>query len=406
MSAALETLAELVRRESGLALGEAGMPALAAAARRAAPGMDTAELVRALQDPDQDLAFLTRLIDEVTVNETFFFRHRRDLDELDWPGLLRSARAAKREEIRVWSAACASGEEAYTLAILASEAFRTRTPPVSVLGTDISHAAVDGARAGNYSARSVAGVRADLRERYFGPDGHSVDAQLRAHVRFERHNLVSDPVPGPGDGGFDLVVCRNVLIYFAPVPGARVVATLKRALSTSGKLVLGSADRLCDWAVHDDAPKPQLPPPAPRPTRARRPTPAPTLEGAMEAADAGRLDEAVTAVEKVLAANPLDARAQYVLGIAKLAGGDGAAAVAALRKSLYLEPRSPLASFKLGRAHDSLHQPLAAMRAYAATLRLLGQVAPEDSAGLDAADLTDLAAATRARLASLRRAGA
>ncbi len=80
------------------------------------------------------------------MNETFFFRQRRELEAIDWSRLHEVARASGRAGIRIWVAACSTGEEAYTLAMLAAEAFRGSDPPVSILATDISRAVLDKAR--------------------------------------------------------------------------------------------------------------------------------------------------------------------------------------------------------------------------------------------------------------------
>src|SRR5205814_9563365 len=92
------------------------------------------------------------LIDEITVKETFFLRHVEQLNELQWPRLLERARAAGSDRVRVWSAACATGEEPYSLALLACEAFGTNTPPVTILATDISASALARAQAGEHRA--------------------------------------------------------------------------------------------------------------------------------------------------------------------------------------------------------------------------------------------------------------
>lgn len=405
MSRDLHQLAEAIRRESGIALGESRLPVLAAAVKRVAPDASAADL---LATP-----MLGALIDAVTVNETFYFRHRFDLDAIDWHALRAHAAQTGRTEVRVWSAACASGEEAYTLAILACEAFATSQPPVSILGTDISSRALEQARHGRYGARSLAAIDAELRRRYFERDGgsHLVGSPVRSRVRFQRHNLTRDTGPPAGEAPFDLILCRNVLIYFDPGAVERTLAGLEAALVPGGTLILGSADRLCG------APPPTLAR-ASRPRTARRPratasrrrrppqpspTPAvtPSLRDALAAADAGRLDDAVAAAAAVLHRDPLDADANFVRGVAELARGDAVAAADALRRALYVDPGFALAAFKLGRAHDSLAQPVAARRAYAQAVAALAR-APGGRPGLvEDADAAAVADACRARLATM-----
>jgi chemotaxis methyl-accepting protein methylase len=252
---AIADIADLVRRETGIVLPPTREAAVIAAVRRAAPGLDPAAFVRAASGPDGDQGLLNRLIDEVAIQETSFVRDRIQFDEIDWHRLLRGDLAAGSGIIRVWSAGCASGEEAYTLALLAAEAFAPAPPPVDVLGTDVSGAALAAATAGRYGERAIRGIEPTLRERYFDrqADGsYLVGHRLRALVRFRRHNLVRDLAPPPGESHFDLVVCRNVLIYFEAPTIARVIGLLERSLRRGGVLMLGAADALHRFAAEPE----------------------------------------------------------------------------------------------------------------------------------------------------------
>ncbi|MGH2841837.1 MAG: CheR family methyltransferase, partial [Solirubrobacteraceae bacterium] len=259
MISGIEHVAALIQRESGIALGPTRMPSLAAAVERVAPGLDGASVARAAVKDRGASGMLARLIEEVAVNETFFFRHRQELDAIDWSELARTARADGRDSVRVWSAACASGEEPYTLAMMACEAYASLTPPVSILASDISRRALDRARAGIYRDRSVRLVPDDLRAKHLVAlgDGYGVQPELRMLVSFQQHNLVSDPVPSADAGRFDLIVCRNVLIYFEPDVVTAVLASLERVLAPGGTLLLGTADRLCGSAFARKAARPQ-----------------------------------------------------------------------------------------------------------------------------------------------------
>ena len=145
--------------------------AILAAVNRAAPGLGPDAFLRAASDPARRRALVERLIDEVTVQETAFVRDRAQFDSIPWSRLLHAAHAAGSEVIRVWSAGCATGEEAYTLALLAAEAFAPAPPPVDVLGTDISGAAVAAATIGRYHERSVRALDPALRRALPGPAG-------------------------------------------------------------------------------------------------------------------------------------------------------------------------------------------------------------------------------------------
>lgn len=223
--------------------------ALRRAVGRAAPGLAPEAFVRAASDPLGGRGLVERLIDEITVQETSFLRDRAQLDAIAWHSLLaaRDEAGATTSPVRVWCVGCATGEEAYTLAMLAAEAFAPQPAPVSVLGTDISGAALAAAQAGSYRERAIRALSPGQRLRYLErqADGtYLVKAGLRAHVRFRRHNIARDPAPPLGELPFHAVVCRNVLIYFEAAVAERVIQALEGALYPGGMLVLGAADAL------------------------------------------------------------------------------------------------------------------------------------------------------------------
>jgi chemotaxis protein methyltransferase CheR len=399
-------IADLIREETGIALPANREAAIIAAMARAAPGLDQAAFLRAVSGPQGDRGLVHRLIDEITIQETAFVRDRAQFDEIAWHSLLEADVAAGSRAIRVWSAGCASGEEAYTLALLAAEAFAPAQPPVDVLGTDVSGAALAAATAGRYRERAVRGLEPSLRERYLDrqADGsYLVGHRLRALVRFRRHNLVRDPVPPPGESHFDLVVCRNVLIYFDAATVAQVIESLERSLRPGGILVLGAAD-----ALHRTAgqPAPQRGPghgPAqdpPRRPRAGRPPPtrAQRLAAALEAAGKGDRDGAIAQVDSLLSVDVLDADAHFIDGLVALEAGRPAEAVAALRRALFADPGFGLAAFTLGRAYDVLGDSPAARRSYQLALRTLEPADDRHRQMLQQVDIGDIAAACRARL--------
>src|SRR5439155_5455443 len=126
-------------RESGIVVKTPQYSALAAALRRAVPELDLGSFLVRSRDPIARRELVERLLDEVTVKETTFMRDRRQLEAISWRLLLEGAGG---DHIRVWSAGCATGEEAYTLALLAREAFAPAPPPVRILATDISRGAL------------------------------------------------------------------------------------------------------------------------------------------------------------------------------------------------------------------------------------------------------------------------
>jgi len=144
MTTPLAYLALLIHRETGITLQE-GDGTLRSALRRAAPDLDPAAFLLALSDQATGQRLMGRLIDEVTVSETSFLRDRDQLDAIAWREIFLRVLAESAERpavIRVWATACSTGEEPYTLAMLAGEAFGMGRPPVDILGTDISAAAL------------------------------------------------------------------------------------------------------------------------------------------------------------------------------------------------------------------------------------------------------------------------
>jgi len=413
MNGSLDQVASLVRRETGIALPPSREDALLTALRRAAPGTDPAGFLRALADPAQGGQLLGRLIDEVTVQETFFARDVGQLRVIPWASLRAGrARGGPGGPVRVWSAGCATGEEAYTLALEAMLAVGVSPGPVDVLGTDISAAALAAAAAGRYGERAVRLLDPAVRERYLTrqPDGrYQVTEQLRALARFRQHNLALDPGPPPGEAAFDVVVCRNVLIYLSTQLIGRALGNLERALRPGGVLVLGAADVLHRTAARKAgsgrAPVPAQPGP-PRlqpllPNASSRVAAAgrrQQLAAALEAADAGDRLRALSEVSGLLASTPDDAEANFVFGLILLERGDAAGAARALRRALHYDPSLGLAAFTLGRAYDRLDDPGAARAAYQHALHVLDPADQRHELILQQIDIRDVAAACSARL--------
>jgi chemotaxis methyl-accepting protein methylase len=376
MKAAMTAVAELVHAESGMLLKESQYPALRKAVARIVGSPDASAFLRLASDPFEGPQALDRLIDETTIQETYFLRERDQLESIDWRLALEGAAGT----LQVWDAACATGEEAYSLALLAMEALGFPAPPVRVLATDISRGALERAREATYGARSLRDVEPRLRERHFQERSGSfeVHERLRRLVSFARHNLVRDAIPPRGEGPFDLIVCRNILIYFDAPTAARLVEQFEGALRPGGMLVLGAADVLCITGPRLErltaSPRAR---PARRlvPRRERKPPP-----------QTGEL---------------LSDEQHFVRGLADLEAKRFDEAVVSFRRSLYLTPSFGLAAFQLGRAHEASGDPAAARRAYAQALRTIDVGDERHDHILDQVDLTDVAAACRARLAAL-----
>lgn len=192
-----------------------------------------------------DSLALDDLVAGLTIGETYFFREPAVFDLLRSELLPRVMRKRGRDHVlRVWSAGCASGEEAYSLAILlAEEGWGEGT---LVLGTDISRESLVKAREASYGAWSFRGIGESFVPRYFSAAGRefALAKPIRERARFEYHNLALDTYPSLTSGifGMDLILCRNVLIYFGQSAIRLVARRLYESLNEGGVLVTASAD--------------------------------------------------------------------------------------------------------------------------------------------------------------------
>src|SRR6266540_1767657 len=187
----------------------------------------------------------TQLFNTILINVTGFFRDPGTWQYLATDVLPRIlAQKQPDEPVRIWSAGCASGEEAYTLAMLLAEAMGSQDirDRVKIYATDVDDEALNQARTARYSAREVEGVPSELLERYFerNGDGLVFSKELRRAVIFGRHDLLQDaPI-----SRVDLLVCRNTLMYLNADTQAHILARFAFALRDDGYLFLGRAEML------------------------------------------------------------------------------------------------------------------------------------------------------------------
>jgi chemotaxis methyl-accepting protein methylase len=195
---------------------------------------------------DTDAGEYERLIDALTINVTKLFRNWETFDaiaRLVIPALWDRG----DDELRLWSAGCASGEETYSLAILlhrhaVMRAQTSRLSKVSMLGTDIDRGSLEAAERGEYLEPSFADTPVELRRAYFSPTApHAVHPEVRRLVNFARHDLLRDPPPA---GGVHLITCRNVIIYFDRATQEELFQRFHDALVPGGFLVLGKVETL------------------------------------------------------------------------------------------------------------------------------------------------------------------
>jgi len=247
----LEQFRTIVERRLGLQYEDGKLDYLAEVVhRRMELGGTTrfASYLERLTSSRHGEAELRALAEQLTVNETFFFRNAdnfRAVTEVVLPERIRANNRDKR--LRILSAGCASGEEAYTLAILVREALpELATWEVTIHGIDVNPAIVAKATHARYSSWALRATSEDVKRRYFRADGRDfvLDPEIQRMVTFEERNLVEDAPGFWRTLACDVVFCRNVLMYFTPDRAREVVRRISQALVPSGYLFLGHAETL------------------------------------------------------------------------------------------------------------------------------------------------------------------
>ena len=202
-----------------------------------------------------DTREIARLVNAVTINETAFFRHPSQFEALEdtiLPELVRLHQQERSGPMRLWSAACSAGDEAYSLAILIRETIEPRHPRMDyeIVGTDIDTAVLEEARAGRYRKRSVRNVPPAYLRDYFDHSGEAfvVDPAIRDMVEFRPLNL-TDAQDMRRMRNFDLIMCANVLIYFNETSKKDVLQGLYRSLRPGGYLFVGGSEALGELDV-------------------------------------------------------------------------------------------------------------------------------------------------------------
>jgi len=194
-----------------------------------------------LRTIERDATELDGFLDRITINVSELYRNPEQYDVLRSrvvPTLVRPGAA-----LRVWSAGCSYGAEAYTLACILAETL-PRGARFDVVGSDIDRRVIERAQRGWFSDADMRCVPPAVRDRYFDPfdGGYQAKAALRSSLRFRSENLLTDRY----QTGWDLVVCRNVVIYFTDAARDGVHAGIARALRPGGYLMVGTTERVTD----------------------------------------------------------------------------------------------------------------------------------------------------------------
>jgi chemotaxis protein methyltransferase CheR len=376
---------------------------------------DAVDFVRALcLESQADGALLQQLIRRVTIGETSFFRHPEDLSWLsnDLFGSLLDAREAQGDLcLRLWSAGCASGEEAYSLAALALAEIEKRDSregwQLSVLATDINSDALSTAKRALYGEWSFRGVGPSERSRWFHSEGdrYTPVEAIRRPVSLAYLNLRDPIYPAimTGTSALDLIVCRNVFIYFFPAMIAEALARFEQCLAPDGALLCGPSDlfeaqiptglrrmpgaphRLIRAGEHEArvlehpptpvasrSVRPVAPPVPPR----EIPAPAPREEG-LALLQKGRYSEAAAWARRAISKAELSPPLRHCLALA-LSAQNSPDALTAWKEFLYLSPEDPEAHLGLAFAFVRSQRLNDAQRHFRAVLQYLGARRDDD----------------------------
>lgn len=421
----LPEFAALIAQRTGLCIPERDWPRLSGllSERGGLPGNRNAnEYFQKLASQTSTACELWReLARELTIGESYFFRDQGQMNLLRehlLPELI--ARNASSRSLRIWSAGCSTGEEPLTLAMLLDDLLPRRADwNVTILGTDLNPAAIAKAKAGIFGTWSFRGVPPEIRARYFRACGNDwvVAPRLLSQLTLREGNLLADVFPQASEGFFDLILCRNVFIYFDTGATAKILKKFRAALRESGYLMTGHSEthgiqvsglqrrHLPGSLVYQRAaqctpeassapgePAAPLRPPTPsRPTlplsTPARPNPvsaapvAPSandlLRSAQTCANLGRYDEAVALCRRASEADPLLAPAHFLA--AQLAEQRGELEEASLRfkRVIYLAPDFAPAYVELGSLYAAQGDAARATRMRTTARALLQKLPPQ-----------------------------
>jgi chemotaxis protein methyltransferase CheR len=310
--------------------------------------------------------------------ETYYFRDHGQFDLLFLrllPELIE--RRSGERKLRLWSAGCSTGEEPYSIALLLDQLLPEREGwDILILGSDIDPAALEKARLGRYGAWSFRMMPPLPHQQYFHRQGDvwELDARIRRMVTFRPLDLIGDVYPGGEIHDMDLILCRNVLIYFAADAVDRVACKLTGALNQGGYLLTGHTELIghrvrelqsrlfpegvvyqraapapvarppAPWSAARPASLPPRPPLAPAPLPALRAT---DLAGARAHADRGEYQQAEQACRRLLVDTPLAPEPHFLLAQLAQLRSDFDLADELLDKTLYLDPRCVAAYLEL-----------------------------------------------------------
>jgi len=200
------------------------------------------DFLRALE---QDRDLMNEFLDRMTINVSEFYRNGKRWDVLQkkiFPKLLQT-----NKRLKIWSAACSTGEEPYSLAMVLSQL--VPLSQIQIIATDLDENVIQKAKLGVYPERSLAEVPSDIKAKYFEQEGsfYRVKDEIKRCVTFKKQNLLNDTY----DSNYDLIVCRNVMIYFTEEAKDQIYNDFSKALRKDGVLFVGSTEQIFNPARYE-----------------------------------------------------------------------------------------------------------------------------------------------------------
>ncbi len=397
---------------------------------------DCAAYLRILNGP-AGAKEIDTIVADLTVGETYFFRQREQFDALRdivVPDLIGRNRASR--SLRIWSAGCATGAEPYSVSLMLRRDFANELSgwDVSIVGTDINRDFLRRGQEGRFDEWAFRECPPGLKTCCFERAGRqwAIKPQYKEGVRFERHNLAVDPLPAAERGlsGFDLILCRNVMIYFSAEVIAATAERLYESLADRGWLIVGHAEpnhiafsrfvtvmrsgvslyQKIGSGPAFAAPVPPVEPavalpPAPPPiapaavrlrTKPRRRV-AVSLHSVKRLADGGQLEAAAASCSELVRTDSRNPLAHYMLGVILEQTGSPERAEAALESAVVLDRNFVLAHYHLGLVRTRTGAVARARKAFKDVVALLAGRGDEETVeqgdGITVAQLRELAAA-------------
>nr|WP_106784687.1 protein-glutamate O-methyltransferase CheR [Lysinibacillus timonensis] len=201
--------------------------------------------VEFLQALEKNNDLMNEFLDRMTINVSEFYRNGKRWDVLQnkiFPLLLKS-----NNRLKIWSAACSTGEEPYTISMVLSNLLPLSQ--VQVIATDIDENVIQKAKLGLYPERSLAEVPANMKSKYFHQEGqfYKIKDEIKRTVTYKKHNLLKDSY----ETNFDLIVCRNVMIYFTEDAKDQIYRSFSKSLRSGGILFVGSTEQIFNPSKYD-----------------------------------------------------------------------------------------------------------------------------------------------------------